>query len=269
MPSIDPYSTCSVYIQSLFDEHELGIATGFFVKVENDIFLVSNWHVFSGRDPASGQPKNKHGAVPNRISIHYLLKENINQYLSVTVSLESDIGALWIQHKIGQKIDVSLMSFQNIERQIDRSTVPGADLTPVCINELPTTSDMSMPVGADVFVLGYPYGITRTGLLPIWKRASIATEFALDVDGLPCFLVDTATREGMSGAPVVRRSFNAYTDVHGNGHIDPGVYNKFLGVYSGRRVGGLDEAQLGVIWKESVITQIVNDPMPGNFMLYS
>ena len=54
-----------------------------------------------------------------------------------------------------------------------------------------------------MFVLGYPKGISGGRGFPIWKRASIATEPDIQHDGLPKLLVDTATREGMSGAPVV------------------------------------------------------------------
>jgi hypothetical protein len=54
----------------------------------------------------------------------------------------------------------------------------------------------------DAFVLGYPRGMSGGGHFPVWKRATIATEPDIDLDGLPRFYIDTATREGMSGSPV-------------------------------------------------------------------
>lgn len=62
---------------------------------------------------------------------------------------------------------------------------------------------MLLRVATDVFVLGYPKGISGGGEFPIWKRASIATEPDIQLGTLPKMLVDTATREGMLGAPVI------------------------------------------------------------------
>src|SRR5258705_2979642 len=65
-------------------------------------------------------------------------------------------------------------------------------------------------------------------------------------------LVDTASRPGMSGAPVIRRSWT-------NHMVDPGVLalvdtplNKFIGVYSGRLpTDHPHEAQVGIVWDGS------------------
>ena len=38
---------------------------------------------------------------------------------------------------------------------------------------------------------------------PIWKKSTIASEPDIDINNLPCFYIDSTTREGMSGAPVV------------------------------------------------------------------
>jgi len=41
-------------------------------------------------------------------------------------------------------------------------------------------------VAAEVFILGYPRGLTKQGVLPIWKRGSIASEPLFNVmDGAP------------------------------------------------------------------------------------
>lgn len=58
-------------------------------------------------------------------------------------------------------------------------------------------------VATEVFMLGYPKGLTLQGSIPVWKPGSIASEplFAI-LDGAPAFFVDALTRDGMSGAPV-------------------------------------------------------------------
>ena len=109
-----------------------------------------------------------------------------------------------------------------------------------------------------------------TGTIPIWKRASIATEPSLPAFNEPCFLVDSATREGMSGSPVVAYATSARHYPHlavNSGEITPEtilLYKPglaFLGIYSGRiGVGDLFEAQIGKVWYASVIDEMLANP---------
>jgi hypothetical protein len=123
---------------------------------------------------------------------------------------------------------------------------------------------MQEHIGDDVFVLGYPRGLTGGAILPIWKRGTVATEPMFDHNQLPRFLIDTATREGMSGAPVIARANSgSYRNAAGvpvlamraHGLAPP---TKFIGIYSGRIPGAIDlEAQVGIVWKARVIEEII------------
>ena len=115
-----------------------------------------------------------------------------------------------------------------------------------CLNEVQQVSDMVLRVGQDVFVLGFPLGIMKTGVFPVWKRASIATEPDYPVNDIPCFLLDTATREGMSDAPVLQR-VSAYDQRDGGSIIAGAPMTQVVGISSGRYVGELGEAQLGTV----------------------
>jgi hypothetical protein len=68
----------------------------------------------------------------------------------------------------------------------------------------------------------------------------------------------------MSGSPVVRRQYGQYQTEDGEFVVIIGAATKFLGVYSGR-IGADDElkAQLGMVWKASVIEEIVSSGVPG------
>ena len=112
----------------------------------------------------------------------------------------------------------------------------------------------------DTFVVGFPRGMSGGGHFPIWKRATIATEPDVDLDGLPRFYIDTATREGMSGSPVYAQEVGYWLP---EGESDRGKAligkgRRFVGVYSGR-LGADDEfkAQLGIVWKESALIPLV------------
>jgi hypothetical protein len=113
------------------------------------------------------------------------------------------------------------------------------------------------PVGSDVFVLGYPFGIGPGGF-PIWKRGSIASEPGI-INQHHIFL-DTASRPGMSGSPIIRRSWGTHFYEDGGITTATGsTATKFVGVYSGRLASAdpLD-AQLGFAWPAVLLTQIVS-----------
>jgi hypothetical protein len=106
-------------------------------------------------------------------------------------------------------------------------------------------------VGKEVFVLGYPFGqlALRLSLHPIWKRASIATELDYLVEHLPMFLVDTASRSGMSGSPVIYVA---------------GQFQQFVGVYSGRYgADDLNDVQLGRVWRAPLVQEIIDNGVCG------
>jgi hypothetical protein len=78
----------------------------------------------------------------------------------------------------------------------------------------------------DVFVLGYPFGPGKTGL-PVWKRGSIASEPDLVPQVENYLLVDTASRPGMSGSPVILRTYGTHMS-RGEITLTPGPANKFI-----------------------------------------
>ena len=74
---------------------------------------------------------------------------------------------------------------------------------------------LRIEIGMEVFILGYPFKIEPPAY-PVWKRGSVASEPQLAPLTTDYMLVDTASRPGMSGAPVIRRSWT-------NHMVEPGV----------------------------------------------
>jgi hypothetical protein len=132
------------------------------------------------------------------------------------------------------------------------------------INKIAFDSAFGTAVADDAFVVGYPFSEGTHLQLPIWKRASVASEPDVDLEQLPKLLIDTATRPGLSGSPVVMQRFGVHGASGGKltGAEIIGRIRNFIGVYSGRI--GVDEskAQLGVVWKARVIDEII-DGMAG------
>jgi hypothetical protein len=106
-----------------------------------------------------------------------------------------------------------------------------------------------------VSIIGFPFGIAGGGALPVWVQGAIATEPTVDWDGLPRFLIDSRTRQGQSGSPVILyREAGVTTDAEGKSVVVPGPHERFIGVYSGRVS---TESDLGFVWKVGVVREIV------------
>ncbi len=245
-------------------EHSIAQATGFFWKRKNRTYLITNWHVLCGREPETGQPKNGDGLLPDRVRFPMWKRANIAHLGFFDASLKNFDGSnCWLEHpKLGCKIDIAALRIPNLGVLRDFLFEPYIVHS---INNLYNQINMAVGVGSDVFVLGFPYGMRNTGVYPIWKRGSVATEFDYPVKELPCFLVDTATREGMSGSPVIQRAQGMYLSVSGCIMVGEGKTTRFLGVYSGRYIGQtVQEAQLGIVWKPELIEEILQGQQIGS-----
>src|SRR5262249_3527183 len=141
-----------------------------------------------------------------------------------TIDLFDDTGKpRWLEHpKFGQQVDVVALKVGEIGEAL---------LLNRPLNSYEDFTDFSVIVGDDAFVLGFPLGLDGGPGLPIWKRASIATEPHHNLEGLPKLLIDTATRQGMSGGPViaVRRGLTAPRGATSLGESFIGLTETFLG----------------------------------------
>lgn len=126
------------------------------------------------------------------------------------------------------------------------------------------TVPLKQRIGMPLFILGFPFGRIGAGM-PVWKRGSFASEPFLSPDIDHRYLiVDTASRPGMSGSPVIQR-------VHGEVELEDNRYGRpasgdgvcnFVGVYSGRfHTEDQKDAQLGRVWPKRLVEEIVTEAM--------
>jgi hypothetical protein len=246
---IDIASTVTAKLQVYRREQVLGQATGFFVQSNRQqLFLITNWHVVTGRHLDTKKPLHPKGGIPDRLKFRVRVQRALGEWTRpIEVALYDDADLTdnpehprWLEHSVYRdKLDIVAIPF-----------VLPDDGTVTTIDAVDTRPTMYLPVGSEVFVLGYPRGIDGGGEFPIYKRASIATEPEVNRGGPPHILVDTATREGMSGAPVI--------GIRDGAIIVPGSRSYcFVGVYSSRLGSDEMQAQLGVVWKPYLVNEIV------------
>jgi hypothetical protein len=252
------------YLEQAFGAQTLGSASGFFWSAYGKTFLVSNWHVFSGRHPDTSYPLATHAGVPDRLRMSLFKRvspgPSAGQFrvhpVTAEVKLYTDDSRetpCWLEHPSRQgKIDVAA---------IDITKVLALDEYAVAhVNQLEGDVVAAPEVAQDAFVVGYPLGVISSVPIPVWKRGSIATEPLVDIDGYPKLLIDTATRSGMSGAiTIVKHVMYGPYDKRDGTRSDTIVAeeNSILGVYSGRLGVGEVNAQLGIVWKRCCIEEVL------------
>jgi len=163
----------------------------------------------------------------------------------IAVRDEQD-APLWLIHP-ASRVDVAVLPFA-----VGQNPIVG--LYP--LNVL-ADDPLAIGIGMEVFILGFPFKIAPPAF-PVWKRGSIASEPELARIGGGYMHVDTASRPGMSGAPVIRRSVGTHFLTDGSTLTDLKYKTRFLGVYSGRVPADHPyEAQIGLVWDASYIYEII------------
>ncbi len=227
-------------------------ASSFLYKYNEEIYLITNWHNATGRNPISGEPLSKHSGIPTVFVTYFRLKQKDGSANKTIINLYHDDEfqkPCWLVHPAYKnKVDVVAIKLTQNE---------AFHYFP--INNYDFENDIPPEVSDEVFILGYPFEDFRYLGLPIWKKGSIATEPDVDEDQLPKLLVDTATRSGLSGSPVIFQRIGIHKMENGLMKDDSiiGRIRGFLGVYSGRIGQSEIHAQLGIVWKGKVIDEII------------
>jgi hypothetical protein len=281
-----PASCAVTRMEMFFHDVSLGCATGFLYSFGQTLGLVSNWHVFSGRHPETDKPMHHTGYTPNRVEFHISVATHKQQGLSIhfrpmALPIVSDGQTLWWQHQgyadaTGQPrhVDIGVLplsdaidDFAEIKEMIqsfDAQVLVRTAEDP----EGWTIEQGTARVGSEVFILGYPLGLANQGVLPIWKRGSVASEPLFNIQGdIPIIFVDALTRHGMSGSPVLYLGPEIINQQGMPGGRPRSSHEQpwLIGVYAGRRVASEDELEmaLGRVWKRVLLDEIFFHRVPG------
>ncbi len=244
-----------------------GHGTGFFhSEDEACVNFVTNWHVVTGQNHETpGFSKN--GVRPESLQIELATLGGtfeggkhitLGKKVKITLTLyDNEQQKLWFEHpSLAEKVDCVVLR------------VPKSVITQFegCYHTIQGCTDFESQYSPDVtdtvFVIGYPLGLSSAGgIIPIWKRGSIASDPVINYDKLPCMLIDSRAFTGMSGSPVIV-SHAGFWSPSGKIHDGQlGTVTDFIGVYSGRLKSKLDTdkdiSDIGKVWKKEVIDEII------------
>jgi hypothetical protein len=188
-PNIQGLSLVVVQLEFFCGAVSLATSTGFTEQFNNKVFLITNWHCVTGRDPFTGKETSEDGITPDSVSIHLHSWDGASVHVFNPTYRRVEInyrkGSKWLMHKSGQSIDIVACDITDLDFDGGFKAF---------LSNMVNHRDAVVQVGAEVFILGFPTGLTPTGSLPIWKRGSIATEPSAPAGEEPCFWIDAATR---------------------------------------------------------------------------
>lgn len=273
--SYDFLSSTTHYLKMKFGAtgQVMATASGFIYEYEEIFYLITNAHNVTRINPETNKRICDHAGFPDLIeTICSLRLPTDDRYEHrggppFVINLYHDqayTSPTWYMHPVyGYKVDVVAIPI------IAKKDLPSHVILKPITNFRFDTNNFLPEVSDDVFILGYPLNTVNELQFPIWKRGSIATEPMLDLDRLPKLLIDTATRQGMSGSLVIYQRDGLHKRNPSKKELENddafGRIRGFLGVYSGR-IGAEDnfQAQLGIVWKQTVVTEILAAKVKGD-----
>ncbi|MBK8630241.1 MAG: trypsin-like peptidase domain-containing protein [Sphingomonadales bacterium] len=184
---IDIFSSVPLYVMPKFGESKLSDATGFLWFKNGQHWLITNWHVVSGRHPETEKCLHSQAGVPDRLTVFF---QNIDLQLDpieVDVSLFDEETPTWSEHPDhGRKVDLAAI-------KID---VPHMSEANYCAINAIKSMDLRQRVGDRCYILGFPFGRQGYGF-PVWKGGTFASEPYLSKITNEPILVDSASRPGV------------------------------------------------------------------------
>ena len=242
---IDYLTVRSLRLCLLCNGYQISTATGFLVSHNEAFYLVSNYHVLSGRNADTDEPMDKSAGLPDTVAIYHNKKNSLGNW---EIRYEHLIDAMGnsriLIHPRGGKIDVALLPLTSL----DDIELYATDL------EL-QNEPIPLPPTAAISIIGFPFGIASAGSFPIWKSGTVASEHGLNFQGVPQFLIDSTGRPGMSGSPVYARRLGIYQHESGTNVVFHGIKDRFLGIYAGR----IDNhSEIGRVFRPSTIRDILS-----------
>jgi hypothetical protein len=244
----------SLLLQPCSNDIALGWATGFVVAAKGGYALMTARHVVTGRHHDSGEPLHSMAAIPNRLTIFHHRKEAPLRWIEVSEPLLRDDAPLWREHpEFGARADFVALPLTQLADVHVHAYDPS---TETAENEHGTLYEtLSVRPADPVSVIGFPFGLTAGGKLPIWATGTLATEPIVSFKDLPLSLVDCRTRQGQSGSPVIAYRNRSVVPTTDGGATDFGYpVWQFLGIYSGRINA---ESDLGMLWKAQALAQLI------------
>ena len=110
---INEFNYSSLYTKIYFNDTFLSSATSFCYKYKNELFLITNYHVVSGRDAYTNKVLDKYCALPNKLVVYYYDVGNVVNNFEVNLSEENILNISYEKDGRTRRYDVAAIKIDN------------------------------------------------------------------------------------------------------------------------------------------------------------
>lgn len=278
-------SNSVVHLTMRFKKIKLSTGTGFIYQYESNYYIITAWHNLTGRHSETLKPLSTNSAIPDNVVVNLAINTPEFSVIRNSIVLplnDNEKSLFYIHPENWPRIDVVAIPFDphaDFLSEIYLSTgerrevrfspimkVYGMGTTEICPIQkyLIPSSDViekwfqSVEVTEELFIPGYPHNVQDYYSQPVWKRATIASSVQEGWNQEPKFLIDSASKSGMSGSPVLYYSPNGSVQIYGTKYHFNQDAVILAGIYVGRLgIKGELDPQIGTVWNQSVINEII------------
>jgi S1-C subfamily serine protease len=237
----------------------LGSGTGVLISAAGKTFLITNYHVLSGKHPYTDQMLED--AAPDFLEVSYRVK---------TDGFEIPAISRVVHPLYDDNHEPNYLSYPVNERQlpVEASGVKfGIDVAVLEVTNIPhnagllafeRSNEFHLPVMDKVGIVGFPFDLSGTENFPIWLTGTVASDLA-NRPYRKYFLVDSRTKPSCSGSLVVLKINGASLNFPGGKLDNQGNTIHTLGIYSGRIK---DELDIGIVWHWNTVEQLLESKIP-------
>lgn len=261
---LDKISLSATPIELLFEDKFIAHGTGFIWNHKEKQYLITSWHNLTGQNPFTGKHLSPGGKVPDSLRAFPATISTNNAPDNQTLRREAIKLTLyetfhkpqWTQHQYFNdlRIDIAALELSTNEKKL------------IAINDY-GYEKIFTNVGSDLFIVGYPFSEFDEFKLPIWKKGSLASEPFAIWNRKPAFLIDAASRRGMSGSPIIRRVFgpaSVWINRELTTNLDAACTSEFIGIYSGHLHTNHADVTIGIGWYANLIDELLSAPHDGS-----
>lgn len=239
----------SVKVDSLAGGKVVVQGSGFVCENLGQHWLVTNRHVLLNRLPESNEYFVRK-EIPTHVRITWIWDDLVTDQMEIPLF---DAGKpLWIEHPPLAK-DLDLVAIP----------VPSGPFVDVDLVSSLDEDGPDVSVGDPVIVAGFPFGISGgVDGLPVAFSGILSSPIGFAMDQKPRFLIDSRTREGLSGSPVYYYPNSVASRKGASGGIE--FKNPiFIGLYCGRVNNNSD---LGYVIEAEEIARTIVHKRPGSIV---
>jgi hypothetical protein len=245
---LDSLNFISLRLVSAKDTFSIACGTGFVVSAKDKYYLITNWHVVTGRDPITGLCMDSRGYYPNRIYIWYYGKTLDSWERRFEPLYNLDSNYLWINHPLKNEVDVVALPLTTIGESIQ--------IYPVRFDN----QNCTLEYGTSITIIGFPASSSGSGTFPLKVFGTIGTDSIGQKKSKSIFFTYSKPFHGMSGSPVFLNKSQARID-NFKKTINPQflMYDQFIGIFSSQN----EVLNTSEIFKPIVIKEIIQQKILG------